>query len=217
MYRAQTDASMDLVTSPTEISIPTTITPFDPQAISNNQLVYGGLYDSGGDVRSIFLQSLNPPGVPIGLSLGRDSVGTILYGSDVLENDPKLSPDGNNVAFMRQAPNAGANGFGFRIFVVPVTNPQSEVNISASLGTSQLANDALPEWVDNTTLVFTNIDSTVTFNSRTIWTMKSDGSERKQVVLPEGYRYSDVYSFLDGSGNQKIIISAEKIDAICAP
>ncbi len=116
---------------------------------------------------------------------------------------------------MRRAPNAGANGFGFRIFVVPVAPPLTEVNISTSLGASQLNNDALPEWIDNTTLVFTNIDSTVTFNSRTIWTMKSDGSNRKQVTLPAGYRYSDVYPFLDSSGNQKIIISAEKIGAIC--
>ncbi len=55
------------------------------------------------------------------------------------------------------------------------------------------------------------------FNTRTIWTMKSDGSERKKISLPQGYRYSDVYPFLDGSGNQKIIISAEKIGEICNP
>jgi len=140
-----------------------------------------------------------------------------LFGSDIFENDPKISPDGVNVAFMRRAPNAGANGFGFRIFVVAIANPLMEVNISASLGTSQLNNDALPEWVDNTTLVFTNIDSTVTFNSRTIWTMKSDGSNRKQVTLPAGYRYSDVFPFLDSSGNQKMIISAEKIGVTCTP
>ena len=215
IYRAQTDALMGLLTGPTEVVIPSTILPFDPQAISNNQMVYGGLYDNGGEVKSIFLQSLNPPGLPIGLSLGRDSAGTTLFGSDVLENDPKISPDGMNVAFMRQAPNSGANGFGWRIFIVPVANPLMEVNISSSLGSSQLVNDALPEWVDNSTLVFTNINSTTTFNTRTIWTIKSDGTERKQVTLPAGYRYSDVYPFLDGSGNQKVIVSADKIGAIC--
>ena len=133
------------------------------------------------------------------------------------ENDAKISPDGNWVAFMRQAPNAGINGFGFRIFVVAVASPLSETNISAGLGSSQLNNDVLPEWVDNSTLVFANIDSTNAFNTRTIWTMKSDGSERKKITLPQGYRYSDVYPFLDSSGNQKIIISAEKIDEICSP
>ena len=215
LFRAQTDAVMNLIAGPTEVVTPGSIIPFDPQAISDTQVVYGGVYDSGGLVKSIFLQSLNPVDIPTGLSLGRDSAGTTLFGSDVLENDPKLSPDGNNVAFMRQAPNAGANGFGFRIFVVDVTNPLGEVNISASLGASQFNNDALPEWVDNTTLVFANIDSSVTFNTRTIWTMQSDGSDRKQVDLPSGYRYSDVFPFLDGNGSQKMIISAEKIDAVC--
>jgi len=218
IYRAQTDSSMNLVIEPTEVVIPDTITAYDPQALSSNQLVYGGVYDNNGVlVKSIFLQSLNPPGLPVGLSLGRDSTGNVLIATDVLENDPKISPDGNNVAFMRQTPNAGINGFGFRIFVVSLAAPLSEVNISSSLGISQFNNDALPEWVDNTTLVFANIDSTVTFNTRTIWTMKRDGSERKQIVLPGGYRYSDVYPYQDSNGNQKIIISAEKIDAVCTP
>ena len=218
IYRAQTDSAMNLISGPTEVTIPATILPFDPHAISDTQLVYGGQYDSSGsDVKSIFLQTLNPSGMPTGLSLGRDSVGTILLATDVMENDPKISPDGNNIAFMRQAPNSGVNGFGFRIFVVPIANPLSEANISASLGSTIANNDALPEWVDNTTLVFSNIDSTVTFNTRTIWTMKSDGTGRKQISLPTGYRYSDIIPFLSGSGNQKIIVSAEKIDAICAP
>lgn len=216
LYRAQTNASMELIAGPTEITIPSTITPFDPQAISATQLVYGGVYDlSGVKVKSIFIQSLNPPGLPTGLSLGRDNTGLVKVATEVLENDPKISPDGVSVSFMRSVPNGGVDGFGFRIFVVPVADPLNEVNISASLGASILNNDALPEWIDNTTLVFTNIDSTTTFNTRTIWTMKSDGSERKQVVLPSGYRYSDVFPYLDSSGNQKIIISAEKINATC--
>ena len=111
----------------------------------------------------------------------------------------------------------GENGFGFRIFVVSVSDPLNEVNISASLGTTLLNNDTLPEWVDNTTLVFSNIDITTPSIIRTIWTMKSDGSDRKQVILPEGYKYSDVYPFLDANGNQKIVISAEKIDENCTP
>ena len=134
-----------------------------------------------------------------------------------MENDPKLSPDGTHVAFMRWAPNSGVNGFGWRIFIVPVTSPLSEVNISASLGDSLLNNDALPEWVDDTTLVFVNIDSTVTLNTRTIHVMQRDGSGRRQVILPDGYRYSDVYPFRDNQGDQELLISAEKIDTVCAP
>jgi Tol biopolymer transport system component len=219
IYRAQTAADMNLVAGPSEVTVPATILPIDPQAISDTQLVYVGVYDNAGLglAKSVFLQSLNPPGTPVGLTLGRDSAGTILYGNDVMENDPKLSLDGSKVAFMRQAPNSGANGFGWRIFVVPVANALNEVNISAALGTSLLNNDALPEWVDNNTLVFANIDSTVTFNTRTIWLMGSDGTNRRRVTLPEGYRYSDVYPFLDSVGNQKIIVSAEKIAATCVP
>jgi hypothetical protein len=215
--RAQTDADMNLISVPTQVTIPVTIIPYDPQAISDSQIVYGGIYDSMGLVKSVFLQSLNPPSAPVGLTLGRDSAGNILYDDDVMENDPKLSPDGTNVAFMRRAPNSGVNGFGWRIFVVPVASPLSEENISASLGDSLLNNDALPEWVDNTTLIFVNIDSTVTFNTRTIHVMQRDGSDRRQVILPDGYRYSDVYPFRDSMGNQKFVVSAEKIDTVCAP
>ena len=75
LYRAQTDSSMNLIDGPTEISVPSTILPIDPHATSNNQIVYAGIYDSGGlfDVKSIFLQSLNPVSIPTALSLGRDS------------------------------------------------------------------------------------------------------------------------------------------------
>lgn len=75
IYRAQADSALNLIAGPTEVTIPVTITPFDPQAISNTVLVYGGLYDNGGMVKSIFIQSLNPAGAPTGLSLGRDSAG----------------------------------------------------------------------------------------------------------------------------------------------
>jgi hypothetical protein len=218
IYRAQTDVDMNLISGPTEVTVPVTMMPpYDPAALSNSQVVYGGLYDSGGTVASIFIQSLNPAGVPVGLTLGRDSSGTTLFIGDINENDPKISPDGSQVAFMRRAPNAGANGFGWRIFMVPVAGPLTEANISSSLGTSLLNNDVLPEWVDLSTLVFANIDSTLTLNTRTIWTMKSNGSGRKQVSLPSGYRYSDVYPFLDGSGMQKILVSTEKIGATCTP
>ena len=222
IYRAQTDGAMKLVAGPTLVDVPATIIPFDPQAISGAQLVYGGTYDSGGGnfAKSIFMESMDDiMDVPVGLSLGRDSTGAPLYGSDVMENDPKLSPDGAQVAFMRRAPNAGANGFGWRIFMVDTASPHSldEVNISpASFGSSLLVNDVLPEWVDNSTLVFSFIDVSGSTHTRTLWTMQSDGTGRKQIQLPAGYRYSDVFPFLDGSGNQKMVISAEKVSASCS-
>ena len=65
--------------------------------------------------------------------------------------------------------------------------------------------------------MFVNIDSTVTFNARTIHVMQRDGSGRRQVMLPDGYRYSDVYPFRDIHGSQKLVVSAEKSDTVCAP
>jgi hypothetical protein len=217
VYRAQTDGDMNLIAFLTQVTIPATIMPYDPQAISDIQIVYSGLYNSMGMVKSVFLQSLNPHSTPVGLTLGRDSADNILYNDDIMENDPKLSPDGTHVALMRMAPNSGVNGFGWRIFIVPIDSPLSEENISTSLGDSLLNNDVLPEWVDNSTLVFANIDLSGTLNTRTIHVMQSDGSGRKQVILPDGYRYSDVYPFRDSQGNQKLVVSAEKIDMVCAP
>lgn len=221
IYRAQTDAAMNLISGSTEITVPATlIPPYDPAGLSNSQIVYAGLYNSGGLVASIFIQSLDPTDTPVGLSLARDNSGATLFFTvpgENNENDPKLSPDGTQVAFMRRASNSGIHSFGWRIFVVPVSSPLGEVNISSSLGSTLLLNDTLPEWVDSNTLVFSFIDVTVAPSTRTIWTMQSDGSGRKQVSLPNGFRYSDVYPFIDGSGNQKIIISAEKIDASCIP
>ncbi|KPK54821.1 MAG: hypothetical protein AMS22_05270, partial [Thiotrichales bacterium SG8_50] len=146
--------------------------------------------------------------IPANPRAGRDSAAAIRYGDDVAENDPKLSPDGSRVAFIRRAPNSGANGFGWRIFVVPAASPLNEVNVSVALGSSLLNDDVLPEWVDDTTLVFANIASSVGFNTRTSWVMQRGGSGRKRVALPEGFRYSDDYPFRDNAGNPKMAVSA---------
>lgn len=227
IYYAQTDDKMNVIAGPTQVIIPGTILPYDPQANSMSQSVYVGQYADGsnGNAKSVFMQALDAGAMdtPTALSLARDSNGTVLHDNEIFENDPKLSPDGNNVAFMRKisSTNSGTTtGFGWRIFVAPTTaqQPPSEENISASLGDSQLENDTLPEWVDNSTLVFSNISVvSQTDFSRTIYIMQSDGSNRTQVSLPDGYHYSDVYPFVDNLGQQKIIVSAEKISASCTP
>ena len=225
-YRSTVDSQMNVVSGPTQISVANTIFPADPQAsIETNKIVYPGLYNSSsGFVKSIFLMNLSDGQNVVGLSLGRDRAGKVIVCSDsscgnIMENDPKISPDGTMVAFMRQAPASGANGFGWHIFIVPVASPLGEVDISyATLGSDTTKNEVLPEWLDNTTLVFSTIEiksaSEVTKN---VYTMKSDGSQRKKVSLPEGFRYSDVFPFTDSSGKKRLIISAEKIGATCVP
>lgn len=52
---------------------------------------------------------------------------------------------------------------------------------------------------------------------KNVYTMKSDGSQRTKISLPTGFRYSDVFPFADASGKKRIILSVEKIDAVCKP
>lgn len=224
-FRATVDASMNLISGPMQIPVPGTIVPMDPAThAATNKIVYPGLYNPGGGyVKSIFLMNLSDGGNLVGLSIGRDHAGTPIICnstcSNIMENDPKISPDGTKVAFMRQAPNSGTNGFGWHIFVVPVASPQSEVDISYShLGSDVLKNDVLPEWIDNRTLIFSTIEiSGGAETMKNVYTMKSDGSQRTKISLPTGFRYSDVFPFADASGKKRIILSVEKIDAVCKP
>jgi Tol biopolymer transport system component len=224
-YRATVDASMNLVSGPTLIPVAGTIpVPMDPATHSGtDKIVFPGLYNPGsGFVKSIFIMNLSDSSNLVGLSLGRDHAGNVLTCTNaactnIMENDPKVSPDGSKVAFMRQAPEAGANGHGFHIFVVPVASPLNEVDISYSaIGADVLLNDALPEWIDNNTMVFSTIEIVSATNySKNVYTMKSDGTQRTKISLPAGYRYSDVFPFTDGTGKQRLVISAEKINATC--
>ena len=223
-YRTTVDASINIVKGPTEIPVVKTIVPMDPQAHGGtNKIVFPGLYNPrGGYVKSIFMMNLSDSQNLVGLSIGGDRGGKPIMCANagcenIMENDPKISPDGKKVAFMRQAPKSGKKGFGWHIFVVDVAKPLKEVDISyAALGSDVLKNDVLPEWVDNDTLVFSTIEivSVKNFN-KNVYTMKSNGSHRTKISLPDGFHYSDVFPFLDQYGKQRLIISAEKIGASC--
>lgn len=226
IYRASVDVSMNLIAAPRVIPTAASLSVvLDPQAnLGANKIVFSSIWNNSGNfVKSIFIMNLNDSSNVVGLSVGRNRAGTILTCPDsacanIMENDPKISPDGTQVAFMRQAPSSGVNGFGWHIFVVPIDSPLSEKDISYSyIGSNVLKNEVLPEWIDNTTLVFSTIEivssSDVTKN---VYTMKSDGSQRTKVSLPSGFKYSDVFPYTDASGKKRLIISAEKIGASCA-
>lgn len=224
--RATVDSMMNLISGPTNIPVVNTVFPLDPAThLASNKIVFPGVYNPGGGyIKSIFMMNLTDSSGLTGLSVGRDHANTPIICSsstcsNIMENDPKFSPDGSKVAFMRQAPNSGANGFGWHIFVVPVSSPQNEVDISYShIGADLLKNDVLPEWIDNTTLLFSTIEITSsTVFAKNVYTMKSDGTQRTKITLPEGYRYSDVFPFTNSLGVQQMIISAEKIGASCTP
>ena len=224
LNRATVDANMHLITGPTQIAVAGTITPVDPQThAATDKIVYSGLYDPGGGfVKSIFIMNLSNSANLVGLSLGRTSAGATIVCADaactnVMENDPKISPSGDKVAFMRQAAASGATGFGWHIFVVPTATPLSETDISlSSLGSDLLKNEVLPEWVDNDTLIFSTIDiASSTEYTKSVYTMRDNGTQRKKVPLPEGFRYSDVFPFTDADGRKRMIVSAERIGSRC--
>ena len=225
-YRVILDSNMVVSAGPSQIPVSGTIpVPVDPQAnLAVNKIVYPGLYNPGGGfIKSIFMMDLSDSSNLVGLSVGRDHAGAPIICAtaeclNIMENDPKISPDGTKVAFMRQAPSSGVNGFGWHIFVVPVSSPQMEVDISYSyLGSDIYKNDVLPEWIDNDTIIFSTIEITsVSSVAKNVYTMKGDGTQRTKISLPSGFRYADVFPFVDSSGNQRMILSAEKIGVTCS-
>lgn len=223
-YRATLDSSMNITSGPTQVNVASTIVPMDPAThAATNKIVFPGLYNSGsGYVKSIFIMNLSDSTNLVGLSIGRDRLGNAIVCANaacenIMENDPKISPDGTKVAFMRRAPSSGVNGFGWHLFVVPVASPQNEVDISyTQLGSSLLNNDVLPEWIDNNKIIFSTIEiGTDGSVFKNVFTMNSDGSGRTKVSLPSGFRYADVFPFTDSNGKNRMILSAEKIGATC--
>lgn len=225
-YRSTVNSSMSVISGPTQISVVGTIVPMDPATNAlTDKIVFPGLYNPGGGyIKSIFMMNLSDSGNLVGLSVGRDHAGTPLICSNstcsnIMENDPKISPDGSKVVFMRQAPASGANGFGWHIFVVPVASPQNEVDISyATLGSDVLKNDVLPEWISNNQIIFSTIEIVSASNfTKEVYTMSGDGTGRAKIPLPSGFRYADVFPFVDSLGRSRMILSAEKIGATCSP
>lgn len=224
-YRSTVDSNMNITAGPTQISVASTIVPMDPATNAlTGKIVFPGLYEPGGGfIKTIFMMNLADSTNLVGLSIGRDHANNNIICANaacenIMENDPKISPDGTKVAFMRRAPSSGANSFGWHIFVVPVASPLAEVDISYShIGSDLFKNDVLPEWISNTKLIFSTIEivSSTEFY-KNVYTMNADGTDRQQINLPTGFRYADVFPYTDSSGNQKMILSAEKIGASCS-
>lgn len=226
LMRQTVDAGMNKLGGPTQIPVPSSILPLDPAPhLATNKIVFPGVFfhpSYGGYIKSLFLMNYSDGTGLIGLTLGRDHTnGLIVCRSpscdDIMENDPKISPDGSKVAFMRNAAKSGANGFGWHLFVVNVSNPYAEVDISYKhLGANILLNDSLPEWVNNDLLIFSHIEvKTETEMKRFIYVTTPTGGQRTKLPLPEGFLYADVFPFKDSSGKQKIVVSAEKIGTPC--
>jgi Tol biopolymer transport system component len=125
------------------------------------------------------------------------------------EFDPKISPDGTKVAFMR----FGKKRAGGAVDIIVVdTKTGREVNVSGAGNTKM---DGLPEWSsDGKRLVYWHIDSQNFLNSG-LYTISPEGRSCKAIDLPIGFLYSSTAFFPGmGSGNDaKIVFSGRRLPA----
>lgn len=93
--------------------------------------------------------------------------------------DPKLSPDGQSVVFMRRA---GKDSW--HVIRVDLASGQA-ANLS-----QHEATDATPEWSpDGSKLIFWHVDLK-NLKKSGLYIMDSDGSNRRRIPLPGGYFYT---------------------------
>ena len=118
--------------------------------------------------------------------------------------DPKLSPDGSRVVFMRHV-----SAFSFATLLVDVATGK-EQELSPNL--SPDAADAVPEWsADGKTILFWRIDRSK-LSDCGIWKMTADGRYRQRIPLPRGYFYT-MPAFFPGESalpNSEIIFSGHR-------
>jgi Tol biopolymer transport system component len=121
--------------------------------------------------------------------------------------DPKLSPDGRRVAFMRMMPDGA-----WHTFVVDVHSGREE-DLAAHVRSGM---DGVPEWSsDGRLLIFWHVDPK-NLPETGVYTMLPDGTERQMLPLPRGYLHGGP-GFLpgDGSGPQaRIVWFAKRIPGL---
>ena len=216
------DSEMQEIQASQSLLIPPTIAVFDPQQ-RGSKIVFGGLYTHPTyeiPVKSIF--TIDDDGQNIsGKTIATNTNGDPVHGLQLaLENDPKFSPDGSKIAFIRKINENKGFDHGWHIFVTSSdATPGDEINLSIlHIGSDEFFNDAVPEWIDNETLIFNTIDVTnetpLLFDQK-IFTMKYDGTERNEITLPAGFHYGHPFPYKDENNKTKIILSANKLDAEC--
>jgi hypothetical protein len=127
----------------------------------------------------------------------RSSSADGLYG----DFDPKLSPDGTKVAFMRID-----GGLTWRVMVLDLKSGD-EKRLSPPDGM-----EWLPTWSgDGKLLLFTRVD-TKNVNQTGLYTMNRDGGDRRKVPLPPGlyYNHGTFFPGEKASPSARIIFSASK-------
>ena len=175
----------------TRIPTPPKLNTSDPHVVGE-QIVFP-VISSELDVLWIMnLNGTNPrqltyPKFPSGLPRSKFPPG---------DYDPKLSPGGREVAFMRLF---GEDGW--RVFVVDIATGR-ERDLS---GPTRI--DALPDWCSNGKLLLFWHVNKVNMATTGLYTMRPDGNDRRMIPVARGYLHGHPSFFPDsGSGPDARII-----------
>jgi len=188
------------------VPTPKNILPGDPHQVGD--WIVFPTFDFKGEKNVIWImkadgeeaRQLTRPIVPKAPKKQKQTVGNWQYG----DFDPKISPDGTKVAFWRHVPGGQLN---WHTFIIDIKTGE-EIDLSP-----KNTFDGMPEWSsDGKLLIFYHIDPK-NIRKMGLYTIKSDGNERKKISLPKGYLYSQP-SFFPGEGSgekTRIIFSAKKV------
>ncbi len=192
----------------TELPVPEYLLPVDPHQV-DNLIVFPAINITRKD-RGIWIMNADGTNLrqltyPKEDPEGKDPIAGHKAGTG--DNDPKLSPDGSKIAFMRHI----KGRYHWHIYVVDVETGEEKDLSAAYIPLGYPAVDAMPEWSsDGKLLIYWYVDLKI--NQRDLYTMKPDGSERKRIPLPRRHFYTDV-SFFPGEGSgrkARVILSVEK-------
>ncbi len=194
------DGNME-IKSETEIPLPDYIQAADPQwgkDSSGNDWIVFPAHNTQTNTRGLWWVK------PDGSSLEQ------LTWPELQDNDPKISPDGSKVAFMRKV----KEGFHWHSMILDLET-REETDISAGYFPEDILAgvDAMPEWSsDGELLIFWHIYISKQRQETSLHTIRPDGSGRKKIPLPEGNVYGIVAFFPDeGSDDDtRIIFFAHK-------
>ncbi len=194
----------------TELPVPEYLLPVDPHQV-DNLIVFPAINTMRKD-RGIWIMNADGTDLkqltyPKEDPEGKDPMARHKAGTG--DSDPKLSPDGSRVAFMRHV----ERKYHWHIHMVDVKNGEENDLSAARIPLGYPAADAMPEWSsDGKLLIYFHGQVDMGINQINLYTMKPDGSERKRIPLPRGSFYTTV-SFFPGEGSGKkarIIFSVEK-------
>ncbi len=201
--RAYLDEKMEITHSST-IPLPKYLIPVDPH-LHKRRLVFPAV-DLRNRVRGLWIA--NEDGSDLRqLTTPRDpDSGRVVKHPASGDNDPRLSPDGSTVAFMRLVKGNGL----WSIYTVDVSTGEETSLTRRYLSPTQF--DAVPEWSgDGRKLIFWTVDfKKVEFS---ITTVNPDGSQRETVFQhPYEFQQSPAFFPNTGSGpNAKIAFGVRKV------